>query len=175
MLRRQVAMVQQKPFMFEGTVLANLQRPFQFRDAILPDAGSAEVRQALELAQLDSEFLARDAHSLSVGEQQRVNLARVLITSPSVLLLDEPTSALDRPTGDRLAATLREICEAQQLTAILVTHDLRLAGKADKLIYLEGGRIREEGSPEQLLSTPGSMELRRFLDEPPEAEGVDHG
>ena len=174
-LRRQVAMVQQKPFMFEGTVLTNLQRPFLFRESILPDAVSSEVRLALELAQLKPEYLERDARSLSVGEQQRVSLARALVTGPAVLLLDEPTSALDRPTGDRLAATLQEICGTQQLTAILVTHDLRLAGKADKLIFLEGGRIREQGTPEQLLKAPGSMELRRFLDAPQEAEGVDHG
>lgn len=163
-LRSRVAMVLQKPFMFEGSVLANLQQPFLYRLKTLPTADSDDIRRALELARLSPALLERDARTLSLGEQQRVSLARALITSPQVLLLDEPTSALDRPTADHLAATFREICHSQQLTVILVTHDLRLAEKiADYLIYLEGGRIREEGSPQQILAHPRSDELRRFL------------
>ncbi len=171
-LRRRVAMVLQKPFMFEGTVLANLQRPFLFRQKPLPTARSPEVLRAMELARLSPDCLARDAWTLSVGEQQRVSLARALITAPEVLLLDEPTSALDRPTGDRLAATFREISRSQRLTLILVTHDLRLAERiADFLVYLEGGRILEAGRPAALLTGPRSAELRRFLTGPEEAGG----
>jgi putative ABC transport system ATP-binding protein len=167
MLRRRVAMVQQKPFMFEGTVLSNLQRPFLYRQEPLPCATSSEVRQSLELARLDTAMVDRDSRSLSLGEQQRVSLARALITNPGVLLLDEPTSALDRPTADHLTATFQEICRSQHLALILVTHDLRLAGKiADYLLYLEGGRILEEGDASQLLSHPHSLEMQRFLAEP---------
>jgi putative ABC transport system ATP-binding protein len=167
LLRRRVAMVQQKPFMFEGTVLSNLQRPFLYRQEPLPGATSSEVRQSLELARLDTAMVDRDSRSLSLGEQQRVSLARALITNPSVLLLDEPTSALDRPTADHLTATFQEICRSQHLALILVTHDLRLAGKiADYLLYLEGGRILEEGDASQILSHPQSSEMQRFLAEP---------
>lgn len=167
LLRRRVAMVQQKPFMFEGTVLSNLQRPFLYRQEPMPGATSAEVRQSLELARLDTALVDRDSRSLSLGEQQRVSLARALITNPSVLLLDEPTSALDRPTADHLTATFHEICRSQHLAVILVTHDLRLAGKiADYMLYLEVGRILEEGNASQLLSHPHSPEMQRFLAEP---------
>jgi len=170
-LRSQVAMVLQKPFMFDGTVLANLQRPFLFRNQSLPTPVSDVLRHSLELARLDPALLERNARTLSLGEQQRVNLARALITNPRVLLLDEPTSALDRPTADHLANTFREICCSQQLTVILVTHDLRLAEKiADYLIYLEGGQIREEGITDILLTRPQSVELRRFLGEPQKKE-----
>jgi putative ABC transport system ATP-binding protein len=163
-LRSQVAMVLQKPFMFEGTVLANLQRPFLYRSEALPTAESDDIRRVLELSRLSPALIERDARTLSLGEQQRVSLARALITSPQVLLLDEPTSALDRPTADHLAGTFREICHSQKLTVILVTHDLRLAEKiADYLFYLEGGRIREGGPAAELLSSPRSEELRRFL------------
>ncbi|NVN92682.1 MAG: ATP-binding cassette domain-containing protein [Desulfuromonadales bacterium] len=166
-LRSQVAMVLQKPFLFEGTVLTNLQRSFLYRSTALPGPDSTDLLRSLELARLSPTLLERDARTLSLGEQQRVSLARALITTPGVLLLDEPTSALDRPTADHLAATFRDICQARQLTVILVTHDLRLAEKiSDYLYYLEGGRIREEGITASILSSPQSEALRHFLGEP---------
>jgi len=173
LLRRRVALVPQKPFMFEGTVLENLQRPFLYRQQTPPGPQSEEVLSALELARLDPGLAERDARSLSLGQQQRVSLARALITKPEVLLLDEPTSALDRRTGDSLAAVLREICRSRCLTVLLVTHDLRLTERvADHCIYLEAGRILEEGSPQGMLAHPQSPALRRFLSEPTEQEVV---
>ena len=171
-LRRRVGMVLQKPFMFEGTVLSNLQRPFLYRQEAPPAAASEAVQRALNLARLSPDYLTREARSLSGGEQQRVSLARALVGGPQLLLLDEPTSALDRPTSDRLAATLHEICRSERLTILLVTHDLRLAGRiADYLLYLEGGRIIEEGEGKELLANPRTEEFRRFLAEPEEEEG----
>jgi putative ABC transport system ATP-binding protein len=163
-VRRRIALVPQKPFMFAGTVLFNLQRSFYFRGIAPPGEDAPEIVQALELCRLDAELMTRDARSLSLGQQQRLSLARSLLSSPEVLLLDEPTSALDRPTGDRLADTLHDICRLRSLTVLMVTHDLRLAERvADHLAYLEEGRIVEEGSAADLLNGPRSAELQRFL------------
>jgi putative ABC transport system ATP-binding protein len=170
-LRRRIGLVPQKPFMFEGSVLDNLQRPFHLREEPPPAADSETLLSVLALCRLDPELLPRAARSLSLGQQQRVALARTLVTGPEVLLLDEPTSALDRPTADRLAATLREICRSRRLTILMVTHDLRLAGRvADHLAYLEEGVILEEGRSEELLNHPRTEQLRRFLAEPETGE-----
>jgi putative ABC transport system ATP-binding protein len=167
LLRRQIAMVLQKPFMFEGTVLSNLQRPFMYSSSDLPDSDEKEILTAMELARLSPALLERDARTLSLGEQQRVNIARALITKPQVLLLDEPTSALDRPTADGLAATLKEICLKRELVVILVTHDLRLAERvADYLYFLVSGVIKEEGLPSEILKRPACPELINFLEDP---------
>jgi putative ABC transport system ATP-binding protein len=167
LLRRQIAMVLQRPFMFPGTVLQNLQRSFIYSRLVPPPADSSTIRQSLNLAKLPQELLDRDARSLSVGQQQRVALARAVLLEPSVLLLDEPTSALDRPTGDQLALALKEISRHQGLVIILVTHDLRLAGNiADNLLYLEAGKVLESGKVPDIITTPATAEFKLFLAEP---------
>jgi putative ABC transport system ATP-binding protein len=167
LLRRRIAMVLQKPFMFHGTLLENLQRPFLFRNMAPPSAGSKEITRVLDLVQLSREMLDRDARSLSGGEQQRVNLARALINHPEVLLLDEPTSALDRPSTARLASTLHNICQSEQLAIIVVTHDLYLAEHiVNHLIYLEEGRIVEQGVGPQMLAMPQTKAFSNFLAKP---------
>ena len=167
LLRRKIAMVLQKPFMFEGTLLENLQRPFIFRKLAPPSAESLEIARVLELVQLSREMLKRNARSLSGGEQQRVNLARALINHPEVLLLDEPTSALDRPSTARLASTLSNICQREHLAIIVVTHDLYLAEHiVNHLIYLEEGRIVEQGVGTQMLAIPQTTAFSNFLAKP---------
>ncbi|AMV71977.1 phosphate ABC transporter ATP-binding protein [Desulfuromonas carbonis] len=163
-LRRQVGLVPQQPFMFPGSVLDNLQLPFSYRGLPLPTASDDRLRQILARCGLAAELLERDARTLSVGQQQRVSLARTLLPGPAVLVLDEPTSALDRPSGDRLAETLMTICREERLTIVMVSHDLRLAERiADHLVYLEAGRVCEAGTAAQLLQHPASRELRQFL------------
>ena len=166
-LRRQVALLAQKPFVFSGTVLENLQRPFQFQGRIPPPGNDPQLRELMELCQLPVSWLQRDAGSLSVGQQQRLCLVRSLATGPEVLLLDEPTSALDRPTVDGLAVSLRAVCRKRQLAVLLVTHDLHLAEIiADDLAYLEDGRILEQGNAAEVLGRPRTPALQRFLTPP---------
>ncbi len=167
LLRQRVGMMLQKAFMFDGTVLDNLQQPFRYRKQALPDAGHPEVLRSIGLARLAPGYLTRDARTLSGGEQQRVNLARALISRPELLLLDEPTSALDRPTTDSLGQTLHDICRSEKMAMIVVTHDLRLARRiSDQLLFMEQGRIVEAGRTAELFEKPQSEELRIFFAEP---------
>jgi len=95
---------------------------------------------------------ARHAPSeLSGGEMQRIALARALIVDPRVLLADEPTGNLDTRTGAEILDLLRRICDERGVTVVLVTHDLRAASYADRVVILRDGRV-ESDSPAQRLA-----------------------
>ena len=79
---------------------------------------------------------------LSGGERQRVALARALISSPTLLLADEPTGNLDQRTGDEVHALIRQLQREERLTAVIVTHNEKLAGLCDRALRLEGGALR---------------------------------
>ena len=137
-LRREVGLVPQLPALLEGTVADNvLYGPRLAKQ-------DADVAGSLRLAGLDPAFEPRRADALSVGEQQRVMLARTLALQPSVLLLDEPTSALDDTTKAAIEATLRNLRERLGLSFVLVTHDLDQAARlADRVLVLEPGALSD--------------------------------
>jgi lipoprotein-releasing system ATP-binding protein len=83
---------------------------------------------------------------MSGGEQQRVAIARALIMDPLILLADEPTGDLDEHTADTLHALLREMHRERGLTSLIATHNPRLAAACDRILRLEDGRLRAEGS-----------------------------
>jgi putative ABC transport system ATP-binding protein len=135
-LRRRVALVPQLPAPLPGTVADNV------RAGPALAGRSADVEQALALAGLDETFADRDAERLSVGEQQRLMLARALALEPDVLLLDEPTSALDERARDGVERTIRALCERPGTSTVVVTHDRAQAGRlADRTIELRGGEL----------------------------------
>jgi len=163
-LRARIPLVTQKPFLFPGSVRDNLQTPARLRRTDLPDCDDPELQELLELCHVDSAWLDRDARKLSVGQQQRVCLARAMIGPCQALLLDEPTSALDRPTADQMALTFRQLAREKGLAIIFVTHDLRLTERcADRIAFLVNGAVVEEGSVDQVLNHPATPEVRSFL------------
>jgi ABC-type methionine transport system ATPase subunit len=142
-LRREVCLVPQLPALLEESVADNVAFGTRLADR------EADVGRALELAGLSNGFAERDARLLSVGEQQRVMLARALALEPRVLLLDEPTSALDADARSAVEQTLLELRERLGLSYVLVTHDLAQAQRlADKVLRIDGGRVRAEGVAE---------------------------
>jgi len=99
--------------------------------------------------------------NLSGGERQRVAIARALVLEPRALLFDEPLSNLDAPLKRELSALLREILRERRMTAIYVTHDLRETMQlAHRCAVLEGGRISQVGTVDELLTNPASAFVR---------------
>jgi len=164
LLRARIPLVAQKPFLFFGTVRDNLQASARLRRSALPDLNDPERQEILDLCQLKPAWLDRDARKLSIGQQQRICLARALLGPCQALLLDEPTSALDRPTADLLAQTFRELASRKNLAMIVVTHDLRLAEYcADRLALLLNGSVVEEGPAARVFRHPATAAARQFL------------
>ncbi len=162
-LRAQIGFVFQETVLFDGTVEDNI------RIGKL-DASEREVRRAAELAGA-AEFiqklpegyqtrLGRAGSKLSVGQKQRLSLARALVRDTPILILDEPTSALDPETEQRFLAMLREVSRTRLV--LVITHRLSTAAAADQILFLENGQIIECGGPDELLSRPGGAYRRYF-------------
>lgn len=157
-----IAMVFQQFGLFEHmTVLSNVmsvplhvQRTGRVR---------AEARAVAALAKVDMQAFA-DAlpHQLSGGQMQRIAIARALAAEPRIVLFDEPTSALDPLLVRELTQTIRRLAE-EGMTMLITTHDLHFAAAvADRIVFLQDGRLVEEGEP-QILQQPGTPALAAFL------------
>ena len=123
----------------EFTALENAEMPLRIARAHPAEARTraAAVLQRLGLA----DRLVHRPGMLSGGEQQRVAVARALVTEPSVLLADEPTGDLDERTAEALHALLREMHRERQLSSVIATHNMQLAKSCDRVLRLEGGRL----------------------------------
>jgi putative ABC transport system ATP-binding protein len=147
-LRRKLGMVTQRAFLFPGTVAANLRfGPAQRGESLSQDS----VEQLLEQVGLKG-YASRDIANLSGGEAQRVSVARTLANSPLALLLDEPTSALDNASKLGIELLIQKIVRDQNLTCVLVTHDVAQASRlAQRALLLESGHITRMGPTNEVL------------------------
>ena len=124
----------------------------------------AEARARELLAQVGLEEKAgQHPHQLSGGQQQRVAIARALMMEPHVMLFDEVTSALDPELVGEVLLVMRELAQ-QGMTMIVVTHEMQFAREVgDRLIFMDEGRIVEQGVPAAVLDDPQEERTRRFL------------
>ncbi len=155
-LRAQIGIVLQDTLLFSTTVRENIAYG-------RPNATDAEIHQAAERAQAD-EFIGalprgydspvgeRGGH-LSVGQRQRIGIARAFLKNAPILLLDEPTSALDPTTEAAIMETIKELMRGR--TTLIVTHRLATIHKVDRIVVLEKGALVEEGEGAELLARGG--------------------
>ena len=123
----------------EFTALENAEMPLRIA-RISPAEARNRATAVLQRLGLGDRLTHRPS-MLSGGEQQRVAVARALVTEPSVLLADEPTGDLDEQTAEALHALLREMHRERQLSSVIATHNMHLAASCDRILRLEGGRL----------------------------------
>jgi ATP-binding cassette subfamily B protein len=157
-LRSSIAIVEQTPYLFHASVRENIAygRPDATLEQIQEAARQAGIHRYIDSLpnQYDTPIGERGS-TLSVGERQRIALARALLRDPAILILDEPTSALDpgaeAVVTDELARNLRG------RTTLVITHRLSLVEVADYVFVVDGGHVVEEGKPSDLLLRPGFL------------------
>ncbi len=144
------------------TVLENVMEGLRSVKRMSRLAASDQAVEALRIVGLSGKHIAMPAN-LSGGQQQRVGIARTLAMAPEVILFDEPTSALDPELVGEVLAVMRGLA-TNDTTMIVVTHEIGFARDvADRVIFMDGGRIVEQGPPAQVLNTPSSPRLQQFL------------
>ncbi|HEL0000924.1 TPA: amino acid ABC transporter ATP-binding protein [Streptococcus equi subsp. zooepidemicus] len=162
-LRRKLAMVFQQFNLFERrTALDNVKEGLKIVKK-LSDQEATDIARA-ELAKVG--LSDRENHyprHLSGGQKQRVAIARALAMKPDVLLLDEPTSALDPELVGEVERSIIDAAKAGQ-TMILVSHDMAFVYQvADRVLFLDKGKILEEGTPEQIFRHPKEARTKEFF------------
>ena len=120
------------------------------------------VTEMLEVVSLKG-FENRKVTLLSGGQQQRVAIARALALTPEVLFFDEPTSALDPELTGEVLGVIRQLA-SEKMTMVIVTHEMSFArAVSDRVLFMDGGNIVEQGPPEQLFGDPQEERTKQFL------------
>jgi ABC-type polar amino acid transport system ATPase subunit len=162
-LRRHTAMVFQSYNLFKNkTALENVTESLLVTKKMKSSEANKVGRELLAqvgLSDKENNFPS----ALSGGQQQRVSIARAMALDPEVILFDEPTSALDPELVGEVLNVIRTMAE-RHMTMIIVTHEMSFAREvADRVIFMDEGRIIEEGTPEDIFTNPQNERTRRFL------------
>lgn len=164
-LRGHMGVVPQEPVVFEGTVYDNIAYG-------LPDATQEQVEEAARAAQIHDAamalpdgyrtWLGKEGSKLSVGEKQRIAIARAILRKPAVLILDEATSSLDSESEAAIQQALRVVLHGR--TSVVVAHRLSTIVEADQIVAMDNGRVLEIGTHEELMQIENGY-YRRLYEE----------
>ena len=171
-LRESIGVVTQETYLFNGTIRENL---LYAKD----DATQEELERACKIANIHDTIIAQpDGYDtvvgnrglkLSGGEKQRISIARVILKDPKILILDEATSALDSISENAIQDALETLMQGR--TSIVIAHRLSTILKADRILVVDGGVIKEQGTHEELLEMNGTYrdlyetQFRKIIDE----------
>ena len=171
-LRESIGVVTQETYLFNGTIRENL---LYAKD----DATQEELERACKIANIHDTIMAQpDGYDtvvgnrglkLSGGEKQRISIARVILKDPKILILDEATSALDSISENAIQDALETLMQGR--TSIVIAHRLSTILKADRILVVDGGVIKEQGTHEELLEMNGTYrelyetQFRKIIDE----------
>ena len=162
-IRMEIGMVFQRFNLFPNyTVLDNVILS-PIRNKKMPKAEARSLAHELLMnVGMDEKAMAYPA-TLSGGQQQRVAIARALAMKPRIMLFDEPTSALDPELVGEVLNTIKSLAE-EGTTMILVTHEIGFAREvASRILFMDGGRIAADGTPEEIIDHPENQRLQQFL------------
>lgn len=162
-LRRKTAMVfQNYNLLSHKTLIENVMEALLVVYKVPKEEAYKRSKEMLEKVNL-GDRLDYYPHMLSGGQKQRGSIARALVVKPEVILFDEPTSALDPELVGEVIDTMKQVAD-EGMTMIVVTHEMTFAQKvADRVVFMDGGMIVEQGTPDEIFVNPREERTRRFL------------
>ncbi len=163
-IRQRIGIVFQQFNLFSHlTALENITLPLRIVKKIPKEEAERIAIRYLKKVGLEEEFASYYPHQLSGGQQQRVAIARALAMNPELMLFDEVTSALDPERVKEVLNVMEELAR-EGMTMIVVTHEMGFAREVgDRVIFMDKGKIVEEGTPEEIFTNPKHERTRKFL------------
>ncbi len=164
-LRQQIGMIFQVPCVFPKSIYGNMIFGLKNLKLMKKSEFPGAVEKALKAAHLFDEVkdrLHEDAKTLSVGQQQRLCIARALTVNPRVIMMDEPTSALDPKSTTAIEKLILELKD--KVTLIVVTHNIEQAKRiADHVVFICDGRVVEQGEKNEFFTNPKKEETKEYI------------